>query len=94
MINVYLCLTNPWSKGTFKNLWHKGGTLPGKKAWEVEVCYFPVTLFELLLRWSVHTDHAGPKVEIVIFGWSFSAQIYDTRHWSFVSGTWELYERE
>ena len=90
MINLNLSLANPWYKENFKNLFGKFGTLNPHTVWEFEVIRYSRTLFEVAFEWTVRTDHAGPHIELGLFGYTVSARIYDTRHWDHNKNCWEI----
>lgn len=53
------------------------------KYWELQGSYCNYNLLELNLdlNWSGQ-DHAGPELELAIFGYSIRFKIYDSRHWA------------
>jgi hypothetical protein len=38
-------------------------------------------------------DHAGPRFEIGLFGYSARFAIYDTRHWDYKNNTWKNFKK-
>lgn len=40
------------------------------------------------------SDHAGPSLTIIVFGFLFSAKIYDRRHWYLAGKRWAANEKE
>lgn len=40
------------------------------------------------------TDHSGIRASITLFGWEFSIEWYDVRHWDDENETWENDEVE
>lgn len=44
--------------------------------------------FDLDLNWRGH-DHAGPRLELGLFGYFFTVKIYDNRHWNYDGNRWE-----
>ena len=44
--------------------------------------------FDLDLNWRGH-DHAGPRLELSLFGYFFAVKIYDNRHWNYDENRWE-----
>jgi hypothetical protein len=81
MINLTLSLINPWHTENFKNLFCRSGLITEHKAWEFEVCRYSYDLLNVSFQWKGRTDHAGPSLELALFGYSVSVKIYDTRHW-------------
>ncbi len=90
MINLRLSITNPWS-----TLWDAGrawgGMITKNLAWECQL-YRSNVLLECELNITHRQDHAGIKIELGLFTWCFTANIYDTRHWNYDKGRWEIYE--
>jgi hypothetical protein len=38
-------------------------------------------------------DHAGPRIEIGLFGYNSSFAIYDIRHWDYKNNTWKNFQK-
>lgn len=96
MIKLNFQIRNPFFKDSeFKDFWVKTGSFNRYKHWELQLMYYDWNLFELTLNthWKGE-DHAGPKFDIGIFGYQFSASIYDSRHWNEDLNTWDVYDRE
>lgn len=92
MIYFGLSLRNPWHKdGDFDNLYCRSGMITKHKAWEFEVIKSFFNIAEVTFHWKIKTDHAGPSLEIGLFGYSIHVQIYDTRHWNRETNDWEVY---
>jgi hypothetical protein len=96
MFTLNLTLHNPWAKDDFKHLGSKHGDFPARwgwlknKAWEIQACRDWKSLLGIYLRLAWRgRDHAGPGIELTIFGLVLDAQIYDVRHWDYKAGTWE-----
>ncbi len=81
MIHFHFAIRNPWSE-RFQNIccWH--GLITQHKAWEVEILR---TTDWLGMNFSLshRCDHAGIDLEISLFTYNISFQIYDTRHWDY-----------
>ena len=92
MILLHLSLSNPWAKENFKNLFCRSGMITKHKAWEFEVCRHAYDIVKIDFQWSVKSDHAGPSLELCLFGYGVEAKIYDTRHWNRETNSWEVYE--
>jgi hypothetical protein len=89
MIHINFALSNPWGKD-FKNLWNRSGTIVRHKAWEAEILRNR-QLIGFHISYTIRQDHAGLSLEIGLFGYSISFQIYDTRHWSYKRNGWVSY---
>jgi len=50
--------------------------------------------FNISTSWSRHTDHAGFRFEIEIFGLYFIFDTYDNRHWDWDNDRWMVYTTE
>ena len=89
---ILISLTNPWYKENFKNLFCRSGLITEHKAWEFEVCRYSYDLLKISFDWSSRCDHAGPSLELCLFGYGVEMKIYDIRHWSGIKNRWETYE--
>jgi len=90
MLKFYFGVRNPFSKNTFKSLWQREKLISQRKAYSVSLIHFPSFMFEFAVDLNfTGFDHAGPLVEINLFGYSLSAKIYDVRHWDYTKGSWE-----
>ena len=85
---ILISLTNPWYKENFKNLFCRSGLITEHKAWEFEVCRYSYDLLKISFDWSLRCDHAGPSLELCLFGYGVEAKIYDTRHWDYDNDCW------
>ena len=101
MLSVYVALRNPWAKDKFRDIWEAYGDFPERyeklktKGWELQLYYSPYNLLALNIDLSWRgKDHAGPSIEITLFGFIFDAQIVDCRHWDHVNGTWEAIDED
>jgi len=92
MINLQLGITNPWYKANFENLFNRSGMITKHKAWEFEFCRYSHDLVKVKFLWKVHTDHAGPSVELCLFGYGAELMIYDTRHWDYKNDCLEVHK--
>jgi hypothetical protein len=94
MLNLQLSITAPWCHNNFKNLfclfWRTGKLLK-HKAWEFEVIQDWRVILNFTFRWTVRRDHAGPTLELGLFGYEVYLMMYDTRHWCDRTNTWEVY---
>lgn len=68
--------------------------LSENKNFEIQISKFePRQLldFSVDLNWT-GTDHAGPSLEIEVFGYMFNVKIYDSRHWNYDEHRWQTEE--
>lgn len=96
MLKFNLEIRNPFFKnGEFDSLWEKSGSFTRYKHWELQLMQYGWNLFELNfdLNWNGR-DHAGPNMEVGIFGYQLAITVYDSRHWDYENNTWEVYDRE
>lgn len=64
------------------------------KSFELQISQFgcdKIVEVDLDLNWHGR-DHAGPRIEISVFGFFFCAKIYDNRHWNYDEHRWENYD--
>lgn len=88
-----LRIKNPWAKDDFKNIFCRERKFTKNKAYSFELLYQKSMLFSLSLRLNWRgSDHAGPAIELGLFGYSVSASIYDTRHWDYEKNCWTVYD--
>lgn len=90
MVHFSFFIANPWIKHGFSICadWH--GSITRYKHWEIEVYHYRESLVELKIRLELSgSHHAGPSIQLGLLGYIVSAKIYDTRHWSDKSNTWE-----
>lgn len=90
MIKFNVIVENPWSD-RFDAGYSWGKKLTKNKAWEAQA-YRSNTLIEAGLEFTHRQDHAGLRVEFGIFSFSFTFNIYDTRHWNYSKKQWEAYD--
>lgn len=88
MFNVIFRIENPWAD-KFKNIYHATGkTFLKNKFWEFEVLKTTdLIYFEFLFN--RHTDHAGVRLEVGLFGYNIMLSAYDNRHWNYEKGEWK-----
>ena len=56
--------------------------------------YRDPVLLGFKFRLAPREDHGGVRMEIGLFGFALTMQIYDNRHWNFDEGRWEIYLEE
>ena len=92
MIQFRFSIENPWS-----TLWDAGWSWAGKlfahKAWECQL-YRSNVIAECMLEFTHRRDHAGLRFEFGLLTWCLTFVIYDTRHWNYDKGCWEVYEEQ
>lgn len=95
MIEFRIAVKHPFRKENFKNIFSETAQLSRNKFFEFEIIRYRHYLFEfdLDINWRGR-DHAGPNLEIGIFGYSICLRIYDSRHWNHIENTWEVYNPE
>jgi hypothetical protein len=89
MIHISFGLSNPWGK-PFKNLWNRSGMITRHNAWEAELLQTR-ELIGFGFGYTRRQSHAGLNLELALFGYSISFQIYDTRHWDHELNNWETH---
>lgn len=94
MIYCKLKALNPfWKPNSHfasKDYYYKHVTLTSNKSFEIQISRFDAYhVFDvgLDLRWW-GSDHAGPELEISIWGFTFMVKIYDHRHWDIDQHCW------
>ena len=92
MLRIDLHITNPWHTNNFKNIYCKSGLFLKNKAYEFEIIKHNYDFLTIHLSTEVSgSDHAGPRIELAVLGYSVSFKIYDTRHWNYDKNDWEIY---
>jgi len=82
ILNIRIELKNPFDRWDyFKNLGSKSGDVGLYTAWELEHTYYSPILFDVDIRWTHQTDHAGFEITLGILGYGVHFHIYDIRHW-------------
>lgn len=87
MIYFNFTLENPFSdQFSLGRTWY--GVLSHHKAYEIRIGKTD-NIIGVALAFSIRRDHAGGMIELELFGRSFCAQYYDTRHWDYENNCWE-----
>lgn len=100
MFKFHLNMRNPWRPNyewtKTKTFAHFERKLFGTKAINFQISRFePYYLFDISLNLLLDGhDHAGPELNIEIFGYAFILQLYDTRHWDYENERWEEPKQE
>ncbi len=92
MIHLSFRFWNPFTY-RFENTFSKSWKVSKNKAFEFELLRNSVLLgaeFGLTFR----QDHAGITVGLTLFGYEVHAELYDTRHWNYKQGRWNVYNEK
>lgn len=100
MIYFKLRALNPFWKPdpdlASKDYYWRDVNLTKNKSLEIQISRFdPYHVFDISLDltwWG--RDHAGPELDINIWGIMFNVKIYDHRHWDSKANTWESEPQE
>ena len=92
MFNLHISITNPWRAEKFVNLFNRSGMISKYKAWEFECVRHSIGVVKISVQWSARCDHAGPRLDLSLVGYSVSFQIYDIRHWDYQNKCWEIHD--
>jgi hypothetical protein len=94
MIFCKLRIGNPWFRPNGTNTAHdyywKDVRLSSNKNFEIQISKFQAdNLLDIAidLQWWGR-DHAGPELDINVFGYMFNVKIYDSRHWNYDENRW------
>jgi hypothetical protein len=95
MIHFNIAIQNPWhneKNNQWRDFYQNSWSLTENKRINVCIDYYTWNWFkfEVDTRWSGY-DHAGPRVEIILFGLGLSVDINDTRHWDCDTNSWVEY---
>jgi hypothetical protein len=90
MINLNFSISNPFVD-RFANIFNRSGKLSTHKAWEFEILKVNCIL-NLAMAFTTQRDHAGLKIEFGLLGYEMYFQIYDNRHWNYVTKDWQRYD--
>ena len=84
-----IVIPNPWAKENFTRIFSKHGLINDHKVWEVEAYKYSPVLFEFGTELTTKRHHAGLQIDLTLFGYTISFQIYDNRHWDIEINDWE-----
>ena len=87
MVYLSFKIDNPFTD-RFAVLVNRSGKLTKIKSWEFEILKVN-SLFNLVLQYTIRTDHAGLRFEFGIFGYELGFTIYDIRHWNHINNCWK-----
>jgi hypothetical protein len=79
----------------YKSLFCEHGKLLSNKYWEIEGIKDPQILLKLEVDISLYgKDHAGLVFGFGILGYEISFRAYDSRHWDYETGQWEIHKKQ
>lgn len=89
MLRINIALGNPFKHSPWKDYFQKEYKLSQNKSLEIGLYHYAWNIidFELDLRWKGQS-HAGPMLEIGLFGYQFMISIRDHRHWNSHTNNW------
>jgi hypothetical protein len=88
MIYIGFALNNPLWRYRFKNLWNRCWIISKNKNLELEF-YKDSAIFASSFSFGPFSrDHGGFDFSIALFGYCFSLNFYDIRHWDHENNTW------
>ena len=92
MIRIDLVIANPFKHKPWKSLYQGKWNISKNKTLEIGFFRYAFNIAEISLdlRWK-GSDHAGPIVELGLFGWQIRIAIPDHRHWDSVNSRWHNY---
>ncbi len=93
MISFSFNIANPFKHEPFKDYWQRDFSISKNKTFEIGFYKYAWNLleFQLDLRWRGR-DHAGPSIEVGIFGYTARIGISDNRHWNSITNDWQEYD--
>jgi len=92
MLNLNIYLHNPWYKENFQNLFNWSKKVTKNKVVEFEITRYAHDLLGIHLSTDfTGNDHAGPRFDLALLGYSVSIKMYDTRHWNYEQNDWQKY---
>lgn len=93
MISFSFSIANPFKHKPFKDYWQRDISLTKNKTFEIGFYRYAWNLFEFQIdtRWRGR-DHAGPSIELGIFGYTGRIGISDNRHWNSQTNDWQKYD--
>ena len=99
MINFSVHISNPFATDSVlppSLHWCKSWSVTPNRFLELELfrtAAYNWVRFELGLAWR-GSDHAGPHIELELFGLHLRAILGDYRHWDYKEGTWESHGQD
>ena len=92
MIYFNLNIRNPFIKQKFDILKSKFGMISKYKCWELNIYKDSQSLFGVSSDISLRRSHSGIFVSLSLIGYRLEFEIYDSRHFNYVTGEWEIYD--
>jgi len=90
MIEFNLSVANPFKYEEFRVLFNRLWNVGRHKTLEVQIDRYAYNIVEVSVNTAwMGRDHAGPKLELGLFGWNFSIRLQDKRHWDYENHCWE-----
>ena len=80
-------ISNPLSD-TWTILWNKSKLIGNNKAVEFNG-YLTNHIINVDFNFKPVGDHGGVRIMLGLFGFDVELHFYDTRHWNYVTNTWE-----
>lgn len=94
MIYFNINIRNPWWDDRFETIYYNGGETPFKnKFWEFQFMKTE-NIFRIEFNYTIRTDHAGVNFELALFGYEFSINVHDSRHWHPEKNRWVDYSNK
>ena len=93
MIHFMLSIINSHAKdGGFKTVFDRSATVSTNKFVELQAYRGSSEIFQIKLTtvWRGR-DHAGPEIELTLFGWGIILSLLDKRHWDYDNNCWGKY---
>jgi|GEM_PF-1537046 len=90
MLRISFKIQNIFSRDIWYDMYTYTKQLSKNKYFESEVVYSDHNIFEFVLdcTWS-GSDHAGPNIEVSLFGYHLILRVYDARHWDYKAAKWD-----
>ena len=86
MLKVLLSIPNPFSKGGYSSYYNYTGVISGNKLLMINIDRDPRNFIDINLDCGLSN---GPSIELRVFGFGFSVDIYDRRAWDYNSNSWQ-----
>jgi hypothetical protein len=85
--------TKPW-KGVDRTYFEYDESVSKNLALSIQLSKWDrvFTLIGFTFDWRIKTDHAGPYIEVSLFGFDLIINLYDKRHWDYQNDCWEKYD--
>ena len=90
MINFNFNISNPWSR-RWDIVLTKSRLFKKHIGAEFNI-YRSNTIVNVEFNLSTHTDHAGLRLMLGLFGYEVEFHLYDTRHWDHEKKEWCSYD--